>query len=474
MTLLDVAGAARPKPFSATALKRWAITGVATVASTYALDAIATAAGLLLVASRLLQGLDHALVLLFLAGTYVVWGAGLRVNLRANWALLEDTGTSTNVLSKAAYDLTASRTRNARARRIAAALGYVGSELAKETPYYAGALGAVLLTDSVSAKDAILFLGGANLGAAAYEYGLGRAVRAFLQRRHAAGYASFETDWTPKDYLADYYGAVEPDERRTIAFLVEAMREATPRRPVLVFGAGPTLHHVFPAATTASEIHVGDYLPANLREIERWLGRDEAAHDWRPFVRHALQCEGIPEPTEAEIAQREDLARAKVTRLLQVDLRRADPLGSPDLPAYATVISAYCADSATADRDAWALYMARIAGLVAPGGMLIAAALHRCRGYRVGGKVFPSANIDENDLRAVLEPCFGRENLTIEVHALPDTAAKGYAGILLVRGRGRRDIGQAASVKRPDCTPSAPGRRGRVESSCGSGRFGRR
>jgi len=176
--------------------RRWAVTFAATAASTYALDAIATAAGVLLVASQLLRGFDHMLVLLFLACTYIAWAAGLRVNLRANWALLEDTGTSTNMLSKAAYELT--RTGSVRARKFAAGAGYVGTELAKETPYYAGAFGAALLSDSVSSSEALIFLGGANLGAAGYEYGLARLVRAFLRHR-SAGYASFERDWVPKE-----------------------------------------------------------------------------------------------------------------------------------------------------------------------------------------------------------------------------------------------------------------------------------
>jgi hypothetical protein len=96
-------------------------------------------------------------------------------------ALLLDTGASTNALSKAAHDLMKLRTASLRSRRFAAAVGYTGTELAKEAPYYAGAFGAVLFTDSVSANDAIIFLGGANLGAALYEYGLARLVRAFLR-----------------------------------------------------------------------------------------------------------------------------------------------------------------------------------------------------------------------------------------------------------------------------------------------------
>ena len=91
--------------------KQWLVTIAATAVSTYALDAVATAAGVLLVASVLLRGLDHVFVLLFLASTYVLWGMGLRVNLKANWALLEDTGTSINVLSKVAYDLVKLRTQ---------------------------------------------------------------------------------------------------------------------------------------------------------------------------------------------------------------------------------------------------------------------------------------------------------------------------------------------------------------------------
>ena len=162
--------------------RRWAVTLVATAASTYALDGVATVAGALLAASHVLRGFGTGPLLLFLAATYVLWGAALRVNLEANWTLLEDTGTSTNVLSKAAYDLAQLRPGNLRTRRLASASGYLATELAKEVPYYAGAFGAVLVTDSVSSADALVFLAGTNLGAAAYEYGLARITRAFLQR----------------------------------------------------------------------------------------------------------------------------------------------------------------------------------------------------------------------------------------------------------------------------------------------------
>ena len=94
------------------------------------------------------------------------------------------------------------------------------------------------------------------------------------------------------------------------------------------------------------------------------------------------------------------------------------------------MVSAYCADSATADRATWEAYMRHIAGLVEPGGVFITAALRRSRSYLVGGKRFPSADVDEHDLRAVLEPEF---DCAIEVRELPEHARLGYAGIVLAR-----------------------------------------
>jgi hypothetical protein len=405
----------------------WLLTAAATAASTYALDAVATAAGVLLVASGLLSGLDHALVLAFLALSYVVWGLGIRANLRANWVLLRRTGASTNVLSKAAFELT--RRRGPRTQRMAASAGYVATELAKEAPYYAGAFGAALLTDAVSSNEALLFLAGANLGAAAYEYGLAGLTRRLLRRPPTA---SFDTDWVPGEYLADYYRVVEPDERETIAYFVEVMKEAPAGEPILVFGTGPTLHHVFLAAPHASEIHLADYLQENLGELERWRAGDPSAHDWREFVRYTLECEGLAAPTDEDVARREELTRGRITRLLQVDARRPVPLDR-----YATVISAYCADSATDDRSTWERLMANITDLVEPDGLFVTAALRRCRSYVVGDKRFPSANVDEHDLRRVLAPGFDAQ---VHARELPGDLPQGYSSVVLGHARRREQV----------------------------------
>lgn len=422
---------------SATQVRKWSATVVANAVSTYALDTAATAAGVLLVASGALSGIGIHNAVLLLGASYVLWAGGLSSSLAANWRLLETTGTSTSILSKMAYDLTRRRTTRAGMRRFLSGAGYVIFELAKETPYYIGAFGLAFASDAVSGEEALVFLAGANAGAAAYEYGLGWSTRVLLQKVRGAGYASFEKAWAPAEYLSEYYNAVDADEQRTIAFFCEAARRMPADEPALVFGVGPTLHHVFAIASRASEIHLGDYLQCNLDEIRRWVGQDEGAHDWRPFIGHTLQCEGLADPTLQNILDREHLTRNRITALLEVDVRNDRPLANAQR-SYATVLSAYCADSATADLDEWRTYMRRIIDLVRPGGTLLVAALGQTHSYMVGGKAFPSPCLDAADMGSLLRDYFLESDLTIKIVAVPECAQHGYSSIILAAGHHRR------------------------------------
>jgi hypothetical protein len=174
----------RPAPVTTRAgrVSAWGLSLLATGASTYALEGIATAAGLLLAASGVLDGMAHGLLVAALALSYVVWAVALRTNLRENHTLLIRTGMSTNVLSKVAHDVAAARSSRPQVLRLASSAGYVASEVVKEVPYYAGAFGATVLTDSVSSAHALVFLIGTNLGAGAYEHGLARLTRLLLAR----------------------------------------------------------------------------------------------------------------------------------------------------------------------------------------------------------------------------------------------------------------------------------------------------
>lgn len=179
----EIAATVRPTPGRIRSTVRWAVTAAATVVSTCALELVATAAGALLVASGLLRGASQAAVLGLLGASYLLWFAGLRANVMVNWHLLEQTGTSTNLPSKVLFELAQIRSSSQRTSRAASAVGYLATEIAKEAPYYAGAFGTALLSDTIDSTDALVFLAGTNVGAAVYEYGVAGLSRTFLNRR---------------------------------------------------------------------------------------------------------------------------------------------------------------------------------------------------------------------------------------------------------------------------------------------------
>ena len=424
---------------------RWVVSAGATLASTYLLDLVATASGLLLVASPLLDGARTGALWLVLAASYVVWGLGLRVNLRANLALLDRAGVSTNVLSKAAYDLATRRAAGRRATGWRRVPGYVLSELLKECPYYLGAFGAAALSDGVATGQAVTFLVGANLAAGLYEYVLAAATGGFLHRRR---YAEFESDWDPSAYLREYYSRVEPDERETISFLVEAMRQAPRGRPVLVYGVGPTLHHVFLAAPLASELHLGEYLPRNREEVRRWLADVPGAHDWSPFVRETLRCEGVADPRPNEVADRE--------RLTQGPGHPAVPRGRPTPPARPGSSTRWSsAPTAPTPRPATVRSGSPSCTRSWPTSSRAGCSpRQRCTGPAATSWAAGSSRVrtsGESDLRRVIDEAWGEGSAAVEVRRLTDQPEHGYSGILLATavrparsGTEKRVVGGAA------------------------------
>jgi hypothetical protein len=68
--------------------------------------------------------------------------------------------------------------------------------------------------------------------------------------------------------------------------------------------------------------------------------------------------------------------------------------------------------------------------MVAEEGFFVTAALRRANYYKVGERLFPSADVDERDLRAFLDQELGHE-VAIETHVLPSHEPLGYTGIVL-------------------------------------------
>lgn len=237
-------------------------------------------------------------------------------------------------------------------------------------------------------------------------------------------------DWSafnPRDYLEEYYGAVGPENLALMAFFVKAFRGVSAESTLLDFGSGPTIYSFITAAALVAEIHVCDYLPANLAEIGRWLQGESSAWEWTTFVKTALRLEnGRDGLDNCRIEKREGIIRKRVSRLCECDARKCPPIGEPR--NYDVVTTNFCAESATEDVSEWRMMVKNIASVLKPGGRLITAALEGARSYSVGRKVFPAVTIDRLTLREALIDA-GLEIIIVD--SVPaDRPRRKYGGIM--------------------------------------------
>jgi len=245
--------------------------------------------------------------------------------------------------------------------------------------------------------------------------------------------APLTTDWSdfdPNEYLREYYSDLGSENLALLRHHHEAYQGVPPDSMLLDFGGGPTIYSLIAAADRVREIHVSDYVEANLAELRRWLRAEVGAFDWRPFIEKTLELETGRLCSSHDVAQREVAIRRRVTRLLRSDAARTPPIaGGPS--SYDVVVSNFCAESATSDRAQWRAFMQNIASLVKPRGKLITAALAGARSYSVGSKAFPAVDIAADDLIEVLEECDFPEKSIAVRSVRADRPTRHYRGLIL-------------------------------------------
>jgi hypothetical protein len=249
--------------------------------------------------------------------------------------------------------------------------------------------------------------------------------------------SDFQTEWLPEDYLNQYYATetISSDELGIYNLVISYLQTERPHfAKALDFGCGPTLHHIIPFIPYVQELHLADYVPSNLMAIQQWLRGDTRAHNWDVYIKGVLQLERTTQPSPLDIDMRRAQMRYKITQLKHGNLHWRHPL--KDQSTYPLVLSFYCADSATHSKSQWRLFMQHLFNLVEPGGTLILSALHNTTRYDVGNRYFPSAQVTENDMYAILsEGYFEQKTLDLRVVPVAEWAEEGFESILAVRAK---------------------------------------
>jgi hypothetical protein len=244
-------------------------------------------------------------------------------------------------------------------------------------------------------------------------------------------------NFDPLLYLNEYYADLGEENLELLRFYVDVFRNIPAKGVMLDFGSGPTIYSLISAVTKVKEIHIVEYLEANRLELRKWLQKDHDAFNWRPFVQATIEMEQDGRCSEFDIARREAQIRNHIVYIGRCDVRRCPPILGPQF-AYEVVASNFCSECVTDSLEEWRFFVANIASLVKPGGILLMTALKGATSYSIGPMRFPVVHIDENDLRQALREK-GFFPHSIMIRSVPaDRPGRHYEGLIF-----------ASAIKRP-------------------------
>jgi len=261
------------------------------------------------------------------------------------------------------------------------------------------------------------------------------SLKDFRNKFKDVGYSHWDC-WNPRDYLNTYFLNLGQDSFENLKFLVNELKKfnGKPKKRILDFGSGPTIFAGIAAIPYASTIHMCDYLDSNVNEIKKWLISEKDSFNWSTYIKHILELEGSSTHQEA-IQKRSNELKRNTTQVFRSDASLDWPIFSSVKYRYPIVISNFCADSATSSKEVWRAYMKNIFNLVDDRGKILITALRNCKFYKSGNQLFPSANVNEKDLRKVMiESGFDKRSLLIEVKNVPDCAQEGFTTIMCASG----------------------------------------
>lgn len=246
---------------------------------------------------------------------------------------------------------------------------------------------------------------------------------------------SYETDSYPDCILTD--------ERIILKRLASIYRDYAGAKCMLDVGCGPVPTHIVSAAPWVEEIHMADYLQANIDRLSLWINNEPGARDWSSYIQYSLDMEGVS--SNIGLLTREALIRQKVTKLSLCDLRASYPLGTKN--TYSLVTCFYSTEQAARTEIEWFQVMANLGSLVESRGNLVCSFVRNADFYvvmkrlsedkrdRVPVKI-PIVPVNEQNVTKALRlNGFDPASIDIETHNCPGMESEGLCEIIIVRAQ---------------------------------------
>lgn len=133
-----------------------------------------------------LAGLDSKYAIAAVALSYIPLITGTLKNAEQAWYSMKELGVSISTPAKIGYDLSRIFTKNEKIQKVSTYAGFLGFELAKELPWYAGAFAGKevmngWIPERYTPNIEYAFLAGANVAGAGYQYAQAGGIEVLLR-----------------------------------------------------------------------------------------------------------------------------------------------------------------------------------------------------------------------------------------------------------------------------------------------------
>lgn len=171
-------------------------------------------------------------------------------------------------------------------------------------------------------------------------------------------------------------------------------------RTLIDIGSGPTIYQLLSACAHFEDITMTDFLEVNRQELGLWLREEPGAFDWSVYSQHVCLIEDKGESWQ----EKERQLRARVKRILPVDVHQPQPLGAGSgapLPADA-LVSTFCLEAVSPDLASFQRALGHITSLLRPGGHLLLIGALEESWYLAGEARLAVVPLREEDVREAL------------------------------------------------------------------------
>ncbi|KAB0398635.1 hypothetical protein E2I00_013882, partial [Balaenoptera physalus] len=161
-------------------------------------------------------------------------------------------------------------------------------------------------------------------------------------------------------------------------------------RTLIDIGSGPTIYQLLSACAHFDDITMTDFLEVNRQELGLWLRDEPGAFDWSS---NSESCQ-----------EKECQLRARVKRILPIDVHQPQPLGAGSLaplPADA-LVSAFCLEAVSPDLASFQRALDHITTLLRPGGHLLLIGALEESWYLAGEARLAVVPVREEEVREAL------------------------------------------------------------------------